>query len=81
MLHLSGNYVGGGIGNDSVLSEALMPLECVIYMLIVILLGLLLLVLCCFLTRSHRKRRERRELINRVTQPRFIMDSGGFNTR
>ena len=68
----------GPVGAAAV--AAIMPLECVIYTLIVAVLLSLLVVIGCVLGRAHRQRREEARRLCRVTQPRFVLDEAHYGS-
>ena len=64
--------------NPSIAGAAIMPLECVVYTLIVAVLLVLLIVIGCVLGRAHTKRREEARRECKVTQPRFVLDEAPY---
>ena len=68
-------------GSDHLLAgAAIMPIECVVYTLIVAVLLVLLIVIGCVLGRAHTKRREEVRRRCKVTQPRFVLDEAPYGS-
>ena len=66
--------------NSLIAGAAFMPLECVVYTLVVAVLLVLLIVIGCVLGRAHSKRREEVRRQCRVTQPRFVLEQAPYGS-